>query len=594
MLKPEFKTVRPVGRIVLAILFSAVVTTATTIAGFCADTALTADEIRTNEIGTDEKGPEVRVSAETAETGSTLRHSTLPTQSTSPSTAPLTWEETARQIDQIFAESWQAQQVTPAPLADDSEFLRRVWLDLAGRIPSISEARQFLSDSNAKKRTELVEQLLDSPTYVRHFTIVWRKAIIPQASEQVQFRGLIPGFDAWLWQHIAENSPYDQLVREIITTPVRGAAQNGVLNSASSPEAFFLSRELRPENLAAGTSRAFLGVRLDCAQCHDHPFDKWKQAQFWNLAAFYAGFGREGDTPDSTPLMQAGGERSGIRTIQIPGTEKMVPAVFLTGKQPEWAAESVSSRDVLAQWVTDRNNPYFARMAANRMWAQFFGQGIVQPIDDFSDNNPPSHPEVLELLAEQLVAHDYDLKFLIRTITATRVYQTASQQTDPGQSDPAHFARSALRGLTPEQFFDSLAEAVGFYQPYRSGNPFVLDDSSARTRYLELYRDEAESPLQRETTILQALAMMNGEFVDNATSIERSRTLRAVADFPLMNDEQKLETLFLATLSRPPSSKEHQQFYNYLSSGGATGEKNTALSDIFWVLLNSSEFLLNH
>lgn len=506
----------------------------------------------------------------------------------------LTPEQTAARIDQLFAESWDAENIVPAPPATDSEFLRRVYLDLAGRIPAVSAAREFLSSAAPDRRGQLVNQLLDSPAYVRNFTIVWRNALIPQAASQLQFRGLIPGFDAWLWRHIADNTPYDQLVREIITAPLDTQPNPAaVLNTASSPEAFFLARELQPENLATGTSRAFLGVRLDCAQCHDHPFDRWKQQQFWNLAAFYADVAPPA-TDDSTASPAAAADPLPARQIRIPLTGEIVPAVFLTGQQPDWQAGQVSSRTVLAEWITSRNNPWFARMAANRLWAQFFGQGLVQPVDDFSEHNPPSHPQVLDLLAEQFAAHDFNLQFLIRTITATRVYQTGSLQTDASQSDPVQFARAALRGLTPEQFFDSLAEAVGFYQPYRRDNPFVLDENAPRSRFLELYRDDAESPLQRETTILQALAMMNGAFVAEATSLEGSQALRAIADFPLMSDQERLETLFLATLTRTPTAHEQERFTAYLRTGGARGDARTALADVFWVLLNSSEFLLNH
>lgn len=500
-------------------------------------------------------------------------------------------EETAAEIDRLFQASWTENAVVPAEPATDEEFVRRLYLDLAGRIPAVSEVRTFLGNAAPQKRRELVEALLDSPAFVRHFTIVWRNALIPQAFNDPQGRGLVPGFESWLWTHFSQGTPYDQMVHELITTPMGGDPQV-VLNAASSPGAFFVVRQLQPENLATGTSRAFLGVRLDCAQCHDHPFDKWKRKQFWSLAAFYAGFQRSADVPDDAPFMVRE-EVQGIRSITVPSTGDVVPAAFLSGDAPAWAEDS-DPRRVLADWVTAGKNPWFSRMAANRLWAQFMGQGIVQPVDDFSENNPPSHPEVLELLAEQFVAHKFDLKFLVRTITATRVYQTTSRQSHQSQADPRHFARTALRGLTPEQFFDSLAEATGYYQPYRSDNPFVIDGDTPRGRFLELFRDETESPLMKETTILQALAMMNGDFVDNATALENSQTLRAIADFPMMSRDDKLESLFLATLSRKPAPAEQVRFGEYLREGGPNGQENEALADIFWALLNSSEFLLNH
>jgi len=509
--------------------------------------------------------------------------------------APISVEATVAEIDRLFSAAWERDGIEPAPAAMDEEFVRRLSLDLAGRIPATSETRKFLASDSTDKRTGLVEELLDGPAFVRHFTIIWRNALIPQAFNEPGTRALVPGFEAWLWKHFSEETPYDQIVGELITTPIDfGGNQPGLLQSANSPSAFFIVRQLQPENLATGTCRAFLGVRLDCAQCHDHPFDKWKRDQFWNMAAFYSGF-QQPDNPDASnpAMMMNARENTDAHSIRVPSTGNVVTAKFLTGAEPEWK-EDLRPRQVLADWVTARDNPWFAKMAVNRLWAQFLGQGIVQPVDDFSDNNPPSHPEVLNLLAEQFAAHNYDLKFLVRTITATRVYQTTSRQTHESQSDPNQFARAALRGLTPEQFFDSLAEAVGYYQPYRTDNPFVIDADTPRGRFLELFRDETESPLLKETTILQALAMMNGEFIDNATTLENSQTLRAVADFPLMTNDEKLDTLFIAALSRGPTASERATFGKFLADGGTTGDAAIAMADIFWALLNSSEFLLNH
>lgn len=501
---------------------------------------------------------------------------------------------TVQRIDDLFAKSWQNEQVTPAAVASDAEFLRRMTLDLAGRIPAVSEIRDFLSDSAPTKRQAAVERLLDSPAFVRNFTTVLRNSLIPQANSQPEFRGLIPGFDAWLWQHLSQEQPYDEIVRSIITTELNFNTGNA-LSSTTSPDAFFAVRGLKPENLAAGTARAFLGVRLDCAQCHDHPFDRWSQEQFWNMAAFYAGFSRQQDDEDNPAVMMNLTEQTDARSILIPGTESTVPAVFLNGATPDWDSSESTPRQMLADWIVADNNPYFAKMAVNRMWSQFFGRGLVDPVDDISENNPPSHPEVLEILAADFISSGYNLKRLVRVITATRVYQLSSAQSHESQSEPSHFGRAVLRGLTPEQFFDSLAEAVGVYQPYRSDNPFVVDTNSPRAKFLDLFRDSAESALERETTILQALAMMNGEFIGNATSLEDSQTLKAVVEFPAMTDAQRIEALFLATLGRQPTDVEQQRFQDYLTTAATDGEpKADALSDVFWALLNCSEFLLNH
>lgn len=505
----------------------------------------------------------------------------------------LTERETAAQIDELFRKHWEAVEVQPAEVSGDEEFVRRVYLDLAGRIPSVSEVRQFLSDESSDRRERLVERLLDGPAFVRHFTIRWRNTLIPEAFDDIRTRQLVPGFEAWLWTQFAAGVPWDQVVREIITTPVTTASPTQQpLTSASTPSAFFLLRDFKPEELATGTSRAFLGVRLDCAQCHDHPFDRWKQQEFWSLAAFYSGLSQPemGEQPFQA-MFRA--ENLQSRAIEVPSLGRTVPARFLTGDEPVWGAEDVP-REVLAKWITAAENPWFARMASNQVWALFLGQGIVHPVDDFSDANPPSHPEVLQLLADQFVAHDFDLRFLIRAITATRVYQLSSRQSDASQQESSDFSRAALRGLTPEQLFDSLAEATGFYQPYRTDNPFLISGETPRGRFLELFRGSGESPLRKETTILQALAMMNGEFINAATVPENSRTLRSIVDFPLMNQDERLEALFLAALSRRPTAAERDRCLEVLKQAADSAAEAVAYGDIFWVLLNSSEFLLNH
>ncbi|MEZ6121653.1 MAG: DUF1553 domain-containing protein [Planctomycetaceae bacterium] len=512
-------------------------------------------------------------------------------------------------IDRLFAEAWQREQVVPAELAGDDEFLRRCYLDLAGRIPSVAEARSFLQPTEsdalkpenlAARRAELVSELIDSAAFVRNFTTVWRTALIPQASAQAEFRATIPGFEAWLWEQFSRNRSYDDIVRDLITAPLNDG-NAAALATTTSPDAFFVVRELKPENLAAGTSRAFLGLRLDCAECHDHPFDRWKQQQFWQLAAFYSGFSRSADDEDTPAMQMVRREDRSARSITIPGTQQVVEATFLNAESlpdvpsTEPADAEVSARQELADWVVSPGNPWFAKMAVNRLWAQFFGRGLVDPIDDFSDANPPSHPEVLQLLADELVHADFDLRRIVKIITATRAYQLSSRQSHPSQADSVHFARAVLRGLTPEQLFDSLAEAVGYYQPYRSDNPFVIDTQSPRAMFLDLFRDNSESALERETTILQALAMMNGEFVDNATSLAESRTLRAIVEFPAISETEKLNTLFLATLTRLPEPSEVSAYTDYRSQlEEATSGSSQALSDMFWALLNSSEFLLNH
>jgi RNA polymerase sigma factor (sigma-70 family) len=496
----------------------------------------------------------------------------------------------AAQIDKHLAARWAAAQVEPAAPTDDAEFLRRVYLDIAGRIPSVAEARAFLDDKATDKRLRLVEELLQNPRYVVHFTNVWRALMLPEANTGIQGRLYVPGFEAWLRKQLARNLSYDQMVREVLTTPVVGGGPPGAINlyqnpGEPTPVAYYLTKEVKPENLAASTARLFLGVRLECAQCHDHPFADWKRDQFWSYAAFFSGLeaSRRGDI--AIPAREVADRRE----LTIPGSNRVVKASFLDGTEPVWKP-SVGTRAILADWMTTGENPYFTRAAVNRLWAHFFGVGLTEPVEDMiGSETVASHPELLTELARDFTAHRFDVKFLIRALTASRAYQMTSAGKAP--EDPQLFARMPLRGLSPEQLFDSLVQATGYQETAPMQRRIVLGpNDSARARFLEKFAQQTEKPTEVQTSILQALALMNGKLVADSTSLERSETLTALAEAPFMDAAQRIEALYLATLSRKPRSEEMARLVQFVEKGNP----KEALADVFWALLNSSEFILNH
>jgi hypothetical protein len=501
-------------------------------------------------------------------------------------------------IDEYTAARWAAAKVEPAPPADDAEFLRRVSLELTGRIPSVAEARAFLKDKSPDKRQRLVERLLASPRYVAHFTNVWRALLLPEASASFQTRFIVPGFEAWLRKHLAKDTGYDQMVRELLTTPIGPQTMQGLYTFQGQGEptaiGFYVAKDAKPENLAASTARLFLGLRLECAQCHNHPFASWKREQFWSYAAFFAGIEGQRQGEISIPSKDVVDRKS----IAIPGTKRTVEASYLDGSAPQWK-DKAGARAVLADWMTAPDNPYFARAAVNRMWAYFFGTGLVDPVDEMAGgDHPPSHPELLDELARQFAANHYDLKYLIRAITASRAYQLTSRGTHPGQDDPRLFARTPVKGLSPEQLFDSLAQATGYQDP-TIGNPyaaFQFGGNSPRTEFLTKFAQSGNKAPEAQTSILQALALMNGKFIADATSVERSETFAAVVDAPFLDTRGQIETLYLATLSRFPTPREMARMVQYVEGGpqGETQSHDKALADVFWVLLNSGEFILNH
>lgn len=358
-----------------------------------------------------------------------------------------------------------------APAADDAEFFRRLSLDLNGRIPRVSEVRGFLTDAAVDKRAKAIEKMLASPQYAGHLGGVWSALLVATNNQNpfgdVQFR-------RWMEQNLADNRPFDAIVRELLTVPVgvnagiRRPVNYNPYAANMSPIGFYTANAFKPENVAASVSRVFLGVKLECAQCHDHPFARWSRQQFWELAAFFPTIQPQaarvvaGQPPKQPPPVKD-------REIKIMGTEKVVQARFLDGTEPKWTDKD-DTRAILADWLASPKNAFFARTAVNRTWVHFFGHGLIDPVDEEpTDESPASHPELLNELAEQFTANGFDLKYLIRAITLSDAYQRTSRQTHPSQGEPRRFARMTVRGLTAEQLFDSVAMATGYPRPQRPG-----------------------------------------------------------------------------------------------------------------------------
>jgi hypothetical protein len=503
----------------------------------------------------------------------------------------------ASRIDQRIAAAWD-KGVQPAPLADDAEFFRRVHLDLAGRIPSITEIRDFLDDDRPDKRRLWVDRILQAgpddlsyrDAYVNHFANVWRAWLLGQANQQALNQQVLfhqRSFELWLRQRLRNNVGYDQLVRDLVTQELGiyfdGNPGNGISRSDPTAIPFYLVNGFRPEDLAGSTARLFLGVTLECAQCHDHPFARWSRNQFWQYAAFFT---------DLRQLARRNrpGAQSPRGEIKIMGTDKVVKAHFLDGKEPTWKDDG--TRRTLAEWMTASDNPFFAQAAVNRIWAYFFGAGLVRQLDESEKESTASHAALLEELARAFITHKYDVKFLMRVITASRTYQCTSAVGHPSQQDTRLLPRMPLRGLSPEQLFDSLAVATQL--PGREAEDprtNFFGPPSPRARFLGRFPAQ-DSKTDYQTSILQALYLMNSDLVALQTSLPRNRTLATLAE-QRTSTARKLESLYLVVLSRKPRPEESERFVKYIEAGGPASEPKKALEDVFWVLLNSPEFLLN-
>ncbi|AMV25050.1 hypothetical protein VT84_11680 [Gemmata sp. SH-PL17] len=508
----------------------------------------------------------------------------------------------AAMIDRHLAKDWEARGLIPAEQTDDAEFVRRVYLDVVGRAPKASEAREFIESTAPDKRQKLVDHLLRMPGHASHFASVARAQWLPQAATNFQLTQFGIQFETWLRKQYRENTPVDQVVKRIMTVGLTVNAQNpdfrfvqatGNDQDANNIVGFYSANEGKPENVGSAVSRLFLGMKLECAQCHDHPFAPYTRDQFWQFAAFFAEMNPlTGQRPGFIGPLQPQADRN---RIGVMGTDRKVTATFFDGTSPQWSLEK-SPRQELANWLVSAKNPFFAKNMANRVWAHFFGIGIVDPVDEPGENNPASHPELLKDLGAAFAENGFDNQLLIRAITRTKAYQLSSKMTHPGQADPRRFAKMNLKGLTPSQLFDTLVSATGFREPafMRNQQNFgFVQPNNPRSQFLAQFAN-TERATETNTTILQALMLMNGRFIGDQTDLARSELLAAIVDMPGWDTNQRVSNLFLTAFARNPTPEELERYASYVDRGGAKNDKKQALADVFWVLLNSSEFLFNH
>ena len=508
----------------------------------------------------------------------------------------------SHKIDELIAAKQREAGVTPAPRAGESTYFRRLNLDLVGRIPTLIDHWDFLENPDPDKRWEWVDRFLAADTYAKHFASMWRTHMLGSNVQQ-QFAGLTPSFQLWLVERLKSNTPYDRLVHEILTSTGGNQAMQfgqpgGGMNA--SPAAFYFVNENKPENLAAATTRNFLGVKLECAQCHAHPFAKWTREQFWEFAAFFSGVQPPNFRGGNQPA-QNGNVRT--REIKIPGTDKAVKAKFLSGQEPAWK-ETDSPTKVLADWTTSADNPYFAKAAVDQVWGYFFGVSLLEPIMEPSDDSPITYPELLDEMARHFAEENFDVKFLIRAIVHTEAYQRASTGLTKATKEEYNlFVRMPVRGLTPEQLFDSVAEATHFETSATGSSPYIQQFNnlslSPRAQFLNKFTNQ-DRRHETQTSILQALFLMNGKFLAERIQPENNlsfSTLLNSIDASTGNalpTAKRIESLHVWVLARLPRPEETERLVRYVDSGGPMHDPRRAMADVYWALLNSAEFMLNH
>jgi hypothetical protein len=488
---------------------------------------------------------------------------------------PRSQAEMIARIDELIDQHITGGSFQAAERSSDGEFLRRVHLDLTGVVPRVAEVRSFLADGSADKRERLIDRLLGSPSHATHLANTWRRIMLPGGMNLEQINNVV-GVQNWLRGQFVENSRYDNLVSELLV------ATEG---DQTGPALYYTSLDLAPEKLAGSTARIFLGLQIECAECHDHPFDRWKQADFWGYAAFFAQLEREENRRGSAALRIADKDDGEVR---LPNSETVISPQYPGGSEPT-EAELGTRRMKLAIWMASRDNPYLARAAVNRVWGQLFGRGLVEPVDDLAPHNPPSHPELFDDLTEYFVNSGFNLRELYSTLTRTAAYQRTSEWSTEPTPPAALLAHMPLKTLSADQLYDSLNRILNRTTMQAAGSP-LLDPQ--RQTFVARVESSGKSPLDYQAGVLQALTLLNGADIAEATDPQRSPLLGGV-DAPWLNDEQRIETLFLATLSRMPTDEERKTCLASLAER-SPGERGKQFGDVLWALLNSAEFALNH
>jgi Protein of unknown function (DUF1549)/Protein of unknown function (DUF1553) len=502
-------------------------------------------------------------------------------------------------IDAEIRAAYQRENVQPAGPASDAAFLRRVYLDVLGTIPTHEQASQFLNDKSEDKRARLIDRLLEDPRYARHQADVWDLLFFGRNPNDRELTGRRDGFQKWLTDQFAQNVPYDRLVRDLLL---------GEGHTDQGPAMFYAQFRGQPEEAGDAVSRLFLGTQLRCARCHDHPYEKWKQEDFYGLAGFFVRLTFV-DVPRNGKRSlllteKSSGEMmfSGSAKEQRPGQKgKPLPARFLGGavleepplpadfKEPNLKgvatapAPLFSRKAKLAEWLTAADNPYFARAAANRIWAQFMGRGLVQPVDDLGSKKTPSHPALLQALADDLVASRLDLKHFIREIVNSETYQLAS--TGPAtEAAPLWYERARVRPLSAEELMSAMRVATGF----------DATDSKAEMpgkHYLLQYFGEPSDGRGDFQPSLNEHLFLNNSGDIRALVQRRKGNLADVLRSSTDPWESRVERLYLSLLTRPPRPEESKRFVAYLT---AKPEAANLVEDAIWVLLNCAEFRFNH
>lgn len=489
----------------------------------------------------------------------------------------------AKIIDSEINKRLQADKVPASPRAGDTEFLRRVYLDIVGVIPPVEKVEAFLKDTNPNKRAKVIDELLADARFGTSQAEIWSGLMLPRESNNRRLDH--SPMQKWMADAFNANMPLDKMAYEILTATGDQDKNGAVTYFVANPTV---------DKMTDNVTKVFMGVQLQCAQCHNHPFTDYKQKEYWGMAAFFM---KTKLTTNPNAAAKKGIAPGIIETARptkgkngLPEAAQIVPAKFLQASEPK-LNEADPYRPVLGQWITSKTNPFFAKAMTNRFWYHFMGRGLVNPVDDMHDDNAPSHPELLAAMTEQLKQNDFDLKYLVRAICNSDAYQRSSVPTGDNGPDKELYSHRIIRVLSPEQLYDSLTtvlktEKSDGGRPERPNQNKKGGAQGGREGFLNFFRvEDGNDPLEYQAGIPQALRLMN------SNQLNAVKTTVNAAATNVKTPAEAIDRLFMSALSRHATAQETTRMTEYL---GKADNPMNGYSDILWALLNSSEFALNH
>ncbi|GIW98164.1 MAG: surface protein [Pirellulaceae bacterium] len=490
-------------------------------------------------------------------------------------------EVTGNYIDQLVAEKLKRLRIPPSPLCTDEEFLRRVTIDIVGLLPTEEEYAEFMADTSPDKRAKWIDRLLERKEFSEIWAMKWAQLLKVKSNNQVSYKAAFL-YSSWLTNKIANNTPIDQIVRELL------ASSGGVFEQ---PATNFYQVERDTLKTAENVAQVFMGIRTQCAQCHNHPFDRWTMDDYYGFASFFSQIGRKtGEDYREVIIFNRGGGE-----VNHPVTGKPVPPTFLGGPRPE--IKGRDRREVLAEWITSPDNPYFATSIANRVWKHFMGVGIVDPVDDIRVSNPPSNPALFQELGRRLTEYQFDMKQLVRDICNSETYQRSTLPNDQNAFDTRNYAYAQVRRIPAEMLLDCISQATNTKDKFRGlplgARAVQIADGGTSNYFLTTFgrspRDTVcECEASTDPSLSQALHLINGNTTQG--KISQGKLVATWLDQGL-SVEEIIDRIYVRCLTRHPTKRESDVLVKMVAEAG---DPRVGLEDAFWAVLNSREFMFNH